>query len=151
MDQDTMVDVSLHGGWRLIDSLVGQGFRIDAAFWARLSDEEKWILYLASPVVDPAVDNDGLREAYRLIHDVLRSAPEWGIDPFRVIVLGVEHPMAKAAADLVKSKVATGPFAVPNPKPYRGITRFNGRSLGGHYIDGAFIYPPWEPGINPAG
>src|SRR5947209_2454901 len=98
MDQDTVVNVNLAGGWRLIDALVGRGFPVDVAFWAKLSDEEKWVLYLASPRVDPTVDNDGLRDAYRLIHDVLRDAPEWGIDPFAVIVLGVGNPMAKAAA-----------------------------------------------------
>jgi len=144
-----MVIANLAGGWRLIDALIGRGFQIEVAFWARLSDEEKWILHLASPQVDPMVDNDRLKDSYRLIHDVLRDSPQWGIDPFAVIVLGVENPMAKVAADLIKPKVATGPFAVPNPKPYRGITRFGGRSLGGIRVDGAYIYPPWEPGINP--
>jgi hypothetical protein len=145
MDQNTMVGVNLAGGSRLIDLLCGRGFAIHAAFWARLSDEERWILYLESPYVD----QHGFGESYRLIHSILRDAPEWGLDPFTVTVLGVGNPMAKAAADLVKPKVAVGSFAVPNPKPYRGITRFDGGSLGGIPVDGAFIYPPWEPEINP--
>jgi hypothetical protein len=149
MDQDVLVSADLAGGWHLIDALSKRGFKIEVAFWANLSDEEKWILYLASPSVDPLVDTDGLRESYRLVHDVIRESPEWGINPFTVIVLGVKHPMAQAVADLVKPKSAVGPFAVPNPKPYRGVTRFGGNSLGGIRVDGAFIYPPWEPGLNP--
>src|SRR5262249_3388433 len=117
----------------------------ETAFWARLSDSERWVLYIASSYVDQR----GPGESYRLIHAILRAAPEWGIDPFTVSVLGAGNPMADAAAELVKPKVATGPFAVANPKPYRGMTRFGGHSLGGVPIDGAFIYPPWEPGLNP--
>ncbi len=147
MDQDAMVNVSLEGGWKLIDALIGQGFEIDVAFWARLSDEEKWILYLASP----KVDEFGPGDSYRLIHSVLRDAPEWGIDPFSVFVLGKNNQMAKAAEEILKPKVATGQFAIPNPKPYRGMTRYGGSSLGGIRIDGAYIYPPWEPSINPVG
>lgn len=147
-----MVSADLMGGWQLVDALVGRGFKVEVAFWAKLSgDEEKWVLYIVSPGVDPLAENSGLREAYQLIHALLRDAPEWGIDPFVVLVLGVDHPMAKAAADLVKPKVPAGPFAVPNSKPYRGVTRSGGRSLGGMPVEGAFIYPPWEPGLNPVG
>jgi hypothetical protein len=138
-----MVGVNLAGGWRLIDALVGRGFKVDASFWARLSDEERWILYLASPYVD----EHGPGESYRLIHSILRDAPEWGIDAFTVTVLGAGNSMAKAAAELVKPKVSTG----ANSKPYSNITRFSGSSLGGIPVDGAFIYPSWEPGLNPVG
>jgi hypothetical protein len=136
-----MVSVNMAGGWRLIDALEGRGFKVDAAFWAKLSNEGNWILYLASPYVD----QHGLGAAYRLIHSILHDAPEWGIDAFTVTVFGTGNSMAEAAAELVKPKVAAG----PNPKPYRGIKRFGGGSLGKFHVDGAFIYPPWEPGINP--
>ena len=142
-----MVSANLSGGWHLIDALIGRDFKIDAAFWAKLSGEEKWVLYLASP----KVDEFGPRESYQLIHTVLRDAPEWGIDPFAVIVLGTNNPMARAAADFIKPKTVSGPFAVPNPKPYRGVTRYGGSSLGGIQVDGVYIYPPWEPAINPVG
>lgn len=142
-----MVSADLAGGWHLIGALVGRGFAVEAAFWARLSDEEKWVFYIASPYVN----DHGLGAAYQLIHAILRDAPEWGVDPFAVVAVGPENPMAKAAADIVKPKVAAGPFAVPNPKPYRGLTRFGGRFLGGIRVDGVIIYPPWEPGLNPVG
>lgn len=147
MDQDAMVNVNLPGGWRLVDRLAGRGFPVEAAFWAKLEDYERWLLYLASPVVD----EQGLQAAYRLVLDAIREDPEWGIDVFTVTVLSAEDPMSKAAADLVRPKVAAGSVAVANPRPYRGVTRCGGRSLGGTLVDGAFIYPPWEPGINPVG
>lgn len=142
-----MVNVNLDGGWRLIDSLARHGFEVDAAFWAKLPDLERWVLFLASPYVD----KHGLGTSYRLIHSILRDEPEWGLDAFTVTVFGSGNPMAKAAADLVKPKVATGPSAPPNPKLHHGVIPFSGGSLGGIAVDGAFIYPPWEPGINPVG
>jgi hypothetical protein len=138
-----MVSVNLAGGGRLIDALEGRGFRVDAAFWAKLSDEGKWVLYLASPYVD----QHGPGAAYRLIHSILRDAPEWGIDAFTVTVFGTGNSMAEAAAELVRPKVAAGPSAKPN----HVIKRFGGGSLGKFHVDAAFIYPPWEPGFNPVG
>lgn len=147
MDQDTMVSVDLPAGWRLVDELVGRGFPIDAAFWAKMTDEERWRLYLASPKVDEL----GIGESYRFIHEVLRDMPELGLDMFKVSVLSAGNTLAKAAADLVKPRVGATMTPTPSRKPYHGIRRFNGGLFGGHYVDAAFIYPPWEPGIEPVG
>ena len=149
MDQDAMVSaVELRGGWDLIGALAARDFALDVAFWSRPDGEEKSALFLASPKADEI----GLGPSYKLIHDILRDAPEWGIDPFAVQVLGAGNPMAVAAADLVKPRVAAGPFAVPNPKPYQGMTRYNGRRpLGGIPADGVYIYPPWRADFNPVG
>jgi hypothetical protein len=127
-----MVNMGLVGGRNLINALVGHGYDISAAFWVKPSDEGKWFLYLASP----AVDQKGPGEVYRLIHAVLRDAPQWGIDPFDVMAVGVENPMAKAAAEIVKAKVAAGPSGGAAPS----ILPFNGPSLGRYYVEGAYIY-----------
>jgi hypothetical protein len=147
MDQDAMVTANLAGGWRLIEALYGHGFTIDVAFWARLSSDNRWVFYIASPTVDER----GLRSSYSLIHGIIRHAPEWGIDPFSVILLGVDNPMAKAAMEILKPKVGNGAGLETNRKPYRGVMPYRGSSLGGSYIDGAYIYPPWEAGLNPVG
>lgn len=139
MDQDTMVRVNLLGGWRLIGALVGRGFAVDAALWARLSGEERWVLYLESP----DVGNRGLGECYRTIHAILHDAPEWGLDPFTVTVLGAGNPMARAAAALATHN----PLTVRNPS-LKEVVRFSGGTLGGFPVEAAFIYPPWEAGIN---
>ena len=145
MGQETVVSADFSGGWWLVDALASAGHPIDAAFWAKPSDEEKWRFYLASPIVD----QPRLGGFYALVYDTLRAAPEVGLDPFVVYALSPSDPMARAAADAVKPRQATGPFATPNPKPYRGMTRYGGRMLGRIPVDGAFIYPPWEPGLDP--
>jgi hypothetical protein len=145
MDQGTLVSINLAGGWRLIDALEQRGFPITAAFWAKLDEYEKWILYIASPVVDER----GRQAAYLAVHEAMGDDPVWEAMPFRVSVLSEQDPMAKVAADAVKPKVAAGSSTAA--KPYHGMTRYDERSLGGHYHDGVFIYPPWEPGLNPVG
>ena len=129
----------------MVDRLAGRGFPVEAAFWAKLEDYERWLLYLASPVVD----EQGLQAAYRLVLDAIREDPEWGIDVFTVTVLSAEDPMSKAAAGAVRPQVAAGHPAAPMSG--RRVTRYAGRSLGGYPVEGVFIYPPWEPGINPVG
>ena len=69
MDQDTVVSEQTESGKRLIQTLAAAGFEVRVAFWAKPTDEGKWYLYLASPVVD----EKGPFAAYRLVHDVLRT------------------------------------------------------------------------------
>jgi hypothetical protein len=147
MDQDTMVSADLAGGWRLIDALARRGNPLDVAYWARLGGEDKWMLYLASPLKEQL----GPGAYYQLVYGTLRDEPGCGIDPFSVNVIAPSHPMAVAAAEVVRPRVVSGPFAVPNPKPFRGVTRYGGRYLGGVPVDGVYVYPPWEPGMDPIG
>ena len=132
-----MVNVPLAAGWKLIDSLIGRGFPLEAAFWAQPREDENWVFYLVSP----AVEKQGLGEAYQLIHGSLRDAVTWGIDPFSITIIGVDNPMAKAVADIVKP--------VANAEPNRLVRPLRARSLGGIPVGAAFIYPPYEPGIHP--
>jgi hypothetical protein len=144
MDQDAMVSAVLDGGQYLIDVLRDSGFNIEVAFWAKPS-EERWRLFLASPVVD----EKGARAVFSIIHDAIRAAPECGIDPSEVRAIGIENPMAKEAAEAVKPKVAVGPSAVRKRKPYTGVTRYLGSTLGGISVDGAFVYPQPQPASTP--
>jgi len=47
---------------------MADGFDVRLAFWTKPTDEGKWFLYLASPVVD----EKGPAAAYRLVRDVMR-------------------------------------------------------------------------------
>ena len=132
-----MVSEQTESGKRLIQSLVAAGFGVRLAFWAKPTDEGKWFLYLASPVVD----EKGPLAAYRLVHDVMRQTPDQWIDPLDVKVVGLHDSLTEAALAVTRSKVPTSPYAVQNPKPYPGMTRFGGSTLGGVSIDGAYIYP----------
>lgn len=141
MDQDTVVNEQTESGRRLIVALAEAGFDVKVAFWAKPSEEEKWFLYLATPVVDL----QGPAAAYRIVHSTLRKLPDLWIDPFEIRVIGLTDTLAEAALAATKSKTPNGPFAAPKPRPYPGITRFGGATLGGVSIDGAYIYPPSQP------
>jgi hypothetical protein len=144
MDQDTMVSEQTESGKRLIDALVAAGFEIPVAFWARPTDEGKWFLYLASPVVD----EKGPAVAYRLVHAILRKGPDLWIDPLEVRVVGLNDSLAEAALAVTRPRGPDSPFAVRNPRPYPEMTRFGGSTLGGVSIDEAYIYPPPQPDVS---
>jgi hypothetical protein len=143
MDQDTVVSEQTESGKRLIQTLVAAGFDVRVAFWAKPTDEGKWFLYLAAPVVD----EKGPAAAYRLVRDVLRKMPDPCIDLLEVRVVGLNDSLTEAALAVTKPQAPTGPYAVQNPKPYPGMTRFGGSTLGGVSIDGAYIYPPPHPDV----
>lgn len=140
MDQELLVNDQLDAGRQLLERLTDSGFTITAAFWARQTNEDGWYLYIASPLVDER----GQTATYRIVQDVLRKDPNPWLGPLDVRMISTADPMAKAAAEIIRPKAATGPFAVPNPKPYPGMTRFGGASLGGVNVDGVYIYPPQE-------
>jgi len=143
MDQDTVVNEQIESGKRLIDKLNDERFEVQVAFWARLTDEEKWYLYLASPFVD----ENGPTVAYRRVFGVMRKMSDLWVDPFEVRVIGANDSLTQGALSVTKPKVPDSPFAVPNPKPYPGMTRFGGSTLGGVSIVGAYIYPTFPASV----
>ena len=141
MDQDAVVNEQAESGKRLIAAVEANGFEVRVAFWAKLTDEGNWYLYLASPFVE----ENGGRAAYGVVLEVLRKQPDIWIDSFEIRVIGLKDTLAKAALEVVRPRGSDSQFAVKNPRPYPGLTRFGGASLGGVSIDGAFIYPPSVP------
>jgi len=138
MDQNVLVTDEIESGHKLVERLVANGFDVRLAFWVKESDAGQWFLYLASPMVD----EQGPAAAYRVVGPVVDSMPELGIDPFAVKVVGLNDSMTTAAQAVIRPRISDSPFAVQNPKPYPGITRFGGSTLGGVSVDGAYIYPP---------
>jgi hypothetical protein len=120
----------------------GQGKEVvgerDAA--AKPTDEEKWFLYLASPMVD----DKGPAAAYRLVHSIMRRTPDLWIEPLEIRVIGMNDSLTEAALEAIKPKVPNSPYAIKNPKPYPGMTVLRGETLGGLSVDGAYIYPPLQ-------
>ena len=137
MDQEALVTEQIEGGRRLIEALLSEGVEIHAAFWAKPTDDEKWFLYLASD----AVDKLGVAAVYRTVHYLIRRNPDFWIKPFEVRLISQTDPMAEATLSAIRPRVARGPSAVGDPKPYPGITRFGEGTLAGVPVDGAFIYP----------
>jgi hypothetical protein len=144
MDQDAVVSDQTESGKRLIEALAAAEFDVRVAFWAKPTDEGKWYLYLASPIVD----DQGPTEAYRFVHRILRKTPDVWIDPFEIKVIGMNDSLSEAALEVMKPRVPDSPFAIRNPRPYPGMTRLGGATLGGVSIDGAYIYPLPQPGVS---
>lgn len=146
MDQITVVSgrsEKAESGKRLIERLVVAGFDVQVAFWAKPTDEGKWFLYLASPIVD----EKGPATAYRLVHAILRKLPALWIDPLEIRVVGLKDSLSMAASAVTKPTGSHSPFADSNPMPFPGLTWFGGAALGGVSIDGAYIYPPLYPSV----
>ena len=140
MDKDAMVSEQTDSGLRIISALNADGFDIRIALWAKPTDEGKWFLYLASPLVD----EKGPAIAYRLVFDTMRKTPNLRIEPLEIKVVGMNDSLVQAALALIKPKVPDSPYAVQNPRPYPGPTLFHGETLGGVSVDGAYIYPPLQ-------
>ena len=143
MDQDTVVNDEIECGKRLIEKLNNEGFEVQVAFWTRLTDEEKWYLYLASPFVDV----NGPKAAYGCVFDAMGKMTDLWTDPLDVRVIGTNDSLTQGALAVTKSKVSDSPFAVPKPKPYPRMIRLGGSTLGGISIVGAYIYPPFPARI----
>ena len=144
MGQDALVMGELDGGRELVERLTRAGFDVSLAFWLKETDAGQWYLYLSSPVFD----DKGPAVAYRIVMPIVEGMPELGIDPFSIKVVGVNDSIATAARAVIKPRIPDSPFAVKNPKPYAGMTRFAGATLGGVSIDGAYIYPPSRSGTS---
>ena len=144
MDQDSVVSEQTESGKRLIEALAENGFDVRLAFWAKPTEDEKWYLYLASPIVD----EKGPAVAYRLVHRVLREMPDLWIDPLEIKVVGLDDSLAEAFLAVMRPRVPDSPFAAWNSRPYPGMTRLGGSTLGGVSFDGAYIYPLPQPGAS---
>lgn len=123
MDSIPLVDAQKIDGERLRDQLVQNGFEVTAACWAKPVNEDRWSLYIASPVVDRLGPPGAYREAYRL----LRTLGQSWVSPSDVKLIGERHPIAQHAASLARG--------------YPGPTHSRAPLLGDIFVDEAYIYP----------
>ena len=124
MDQGPLVKEEIEAGATLAREF-DRYAPIKAAFWLKASDDPYRYLYLAydrnnGPGVDVAYG-----EVLRLTTQI--DSPD--LDPFRVKLIGGEHPFALAAVDLLGS--------YPNP---RGI-RSGWKWFGDRGVDDLYVYP----------
>ena len=138
MDQDTVVGLPIVSGERLISALAAEGFEIRVAFWARPTEAGKWLLYMSSPVVDKDATL-----AYRRIHELLRRMPDVDIELFEIRLLQTNDSLTEAALALESNKQKSWASRQlgQNPRPYTRMVRFDGGTLAGVSMDGAYIYP----------
>lgn len=125
-----MVAVQVGAGERYLEQLRAAGFPVHVAFWAQPS-EQRWYLYLATPIVD----EKGALEAYRALINLERQLDDVGVDSDEVRVVATTDTMAVAAAKLIEPKPG-------RTKPPTFVTRYYGSRLGGIDVDGVLVYPP---------
>jgi hypothetical protein len=127
MDTNTLVDNLINDGQKLVEELPQRGFEVTAAFWIKAAEDGEWYFY----IVSPAVDVEGLAQAYRRLHPLIRRMPQpFWIDPLEVKLIGPENPIAREILAILGR--------TPGPKGWP--IHWGGKKLGNVSIDGAYLY-----------
>jgi hypothetical protein len=124
MDQGPLVIEEIEAGAQLVREF-DRYAPVKAAFWLKASDEDQRYLYLASDRIDDTNFDLAYGEVLRVAGEI--QSPY--LDPFRVMVISGDDPLALAAAEL------------NNRFPGRLPTRFGGTRFGGLTVDDVYIYP----------
>ena len=99
---------------------------VTAAFWVNPAESDDWYLYVASD----EINGGNLAAAYGEVGRILGAMSPRSLDPFRIKLVNASDPIALEA---VKIRDRFPAKAIP--------TRYNGSSIGGMSINGAYIYP----------
>ena len=124
--KDYFSEDMIEAGKKLILSMDEAGFMITAAFWFYLSEENTWILFIASP----EVTTKGPRELYKDI-DAVISNPQNGIH----LTLG-DIKILRSDENIIK--VLRSAITTEN-QSIVGI-RFAKNTINGVFIQDSFIY-----------
>jgi hypothetical protein len=125
MGQETLVNEQIDAGEEFLRDF-NDYVSIGAAFWINPADSEVWYLYIASTEI-----NDGnIRDVYSEVLRRVGSTRNQWLDAFQIKLLNSSDPLA---AEVVE---------IRHRYPLKIPTRYNGSSIAGLAIDGAYIYPP---------
>jgi hypothetical protein len=125
MDTVTLVESQIDDGQRLLDRLREEGVVVRAACWVKPADEDRWSLYIATPVLD---EKGGL-EAYRQVIHVLRSLGDVSLTSSDIKLVGEKDPIAQDALDILRRFPHSTPIRSPRPL------------LGGTPVEEVYVYP----------
>lgn len=124
MGQESLVNEQLDAGEEFLRDFADY-VSIAAAFWINPADSEDWFLYIAST----EINDENIRAAYgEVLRRIGSNRNQW-IDAFQIKLLNASDPLAAEVAE------------IRNRYPLRIPTRYNGSSIAGLAIDGAYIYP----------
>jgi len=125
MDQCSLLEAQLQSGQQLVEQFMADGHSVQAAFWARTSDDENWFLYIVTELVDQL----GSLETYRTVRSALEKlGPSW-LALSEVKVISPAEPMSQDVISIIKQR--------NSPLP----TRIGSRVLGRIGVDQAYLYP----------
>jgi hypothetical protein len=125
MGQDLLVNERFDAGEEFIREFDEQ-FPVSVACWINPADSDDLFLYVASDQISDA--NIGV--AYGEVLRCLNNKRNAWLDPFQVKLVNSSDPIATDAIE-IRNRY-TAPIS----------THFNGTSIGGISIDGAYIYAP---------
>jgi hypothetical protein len=125
MDPSPLVTDEIDAGAEFLQRLHASR-PVTAACWLREADDEERYLYAA--IDGLTVDNSGA--AYVEVLRIANAMKDHYIDPFRVKLIGPDHPVAQAVRDVYLRY------------PGRIPTRFPGRVFAGGTAAEVYIYPP---------
>ena len=125
MGQESLVNEQIDAGKEFIREF-SEYVSVAAAFWINPADSEDWFLYVASA----DINDDNFDVAYgEVLRRVGTNKNQW-LDAFQVKLLNSADPLA---AKIIE---------IRDRYPLKTATRYNGSSIAGMAIGGAFIYPP---------
>lgn len=125
MDKPILVEENIEAGKRLLEALDSKHFRVSAALWFYLTEEEDWRFIIASPVVE----EKDLKKSYALVQTTLQHlSPPSGILLKHISIVSPKHELIK----LLRVGIRTGP----------GISgiRFARNTVNNVFIEDAYIY-----------
>lgn len=129
MDTIALVEDQIDDGRKLLDGLARDGLPVLAGAWVKPAKEDRWSLYVETPLVE----EKGAVGAYREVYRVLRSLGTLWLTDSDVTLIGGGHPVAGELAELL------------HRYPGRLPTRIRPPTLGGVSIEEAYLYPPPRP------
>jgi len=129
MDTITLVENQVDDGQVFLKRLDQERFPVLAACWVKPTDEDRWSLYLVTPLVDEKGAAAAYREAYRILRSL---GPLWVTDS-DVKLIGEKH------------HVANDVFEIMRKYPGRTPTRSRRPLLGGISVEEVYLYPPLRP------
>ncbi len=129
MDQEILVDIRFEDAEKLLSQLVRSGFDVAVAFWVLRSEENSWVLYIASTSINPG----RIGNAYGALYASMSQIPDLSITISEIQLVHPSEPIAKEAIALRDRKVARLPI------------RYHGKRLGHLAIEEAYIYPKTGP------
>jgi hypothetical protein len=125
MDTITLVENQIEEGQRLLDQLGEKGIVVRAACWVKPTDVDRWVLYIATPIMD----GKGPLEAYRQLTPALQSLGNDWLTSSDVTLVGEKHPMVKDAQEILRRFPHRTPIRSPYPM------------LGGIPVEEVYVYP----------
>lgn len=128
MAQVILVEQRIEDGEKLLAHLVRSGFDVAVAFWV-LSEEDYWILYIASNEAEPRT----VRAAHGRLYSLMVQAPSDSVSVSDVRLLDPADAIAKQA------------IAIRDRQPGRLGVPYRGSRLAGLAIQEAYIYPKIGP------